>query len=121
MVDLSEEVVRAEERAPAAEDGVRDLQNTVVDLWVVGGEARYEVVDQRVPALPEVRVCNDADGLAQLCLNGIGHRDHEANNLTLDGRDLVLGKLVVAILIGPAAADEILEEESCRQTCRVGI
>jgi len=54
VVDLREEVVCAEEGAPAAEDGVCDLQDTVVDLWVVGGEARYEVVDQRVPALPEV-------------------------------------------------------------------
>lgn len=47
-----------------------DLQDTVVDLWVVGSEARYEVVDQRVPALPEVRVGNDADGLSQLSLDG---------------------------------------------------
>lgn len=64
MVDLSKELVRAEKRAPAAEDGVGDLQDAVVDLWVVGSEARYEVVDQSVPALPEVRVGDDADGLS---------------------------------------------------------
>jgi hypothetical protein len=54
VVDLGEEVVCTEERAPAAEDGVCDLQDTIVDLWVVGSEARDEVVDQSVPTLPEV-------------------------------------------------------------------
>lgn len=121
VVDLSEEVVCAEKRTPAAEDGVCDLQDTVVDLGVVGGEARDEVVDQSVPALPEVRVGNDADGLSKLSLDGRRHRDHEADNLTLDSSHLILRELVVSIFVGPAAADEILEEESGRQPCCVGV
>lgn len=98
-----------------------DLQDTIVDLWVVGSEARYKVVDQSIPTLPEIRVGDDADGLSQLGLDGGRHRDHEANNLTLDGGDLVLRKLVVAILVGPGAADEVLEEEGGGQPCCVRI
>jgi hypothetical protein len=120
MVDLSKEVVCAKERSPAAEDGVGNLQHAIVDLGLVGCEARREVVDQSVPAFPKVRVCNDADSLTQLCLNGGRHRDHEANHLTLDGRHFVLGQLVVSILIGPAAADKVFEEESGGQASRAG-
>lgn len=59
----------------------------------------YTDVDQRVPSLVEVAVCNDADGLTELCLNGGRDRDHQPDQLALDGYDLGLWQLVVSILV----------------------
>lgn len=44
MVDLGKKLVGTEEGSPSLEDGMGNLQDTVVDPCVVGGEARNEVL-----------------------------------------------------------------------------
>lgn len=109
VVDLGEEAVGAEERAPSLEDGVCDAQDADVDGGVVGGQARDEVGHEGLPLLPEVAVGDGADGLTELGLQVRRHADHQADQLALDGIDLVLGQQVDAILVDPVALDVILE------------
>ena len=116
VVDLEVQVVRAVQRSPALEDGVRHLEHTVVDLRVVGREARDQVCHQGVPSLPEVRVGDQADSFTQLCLDGRGTGDHEADQLLLDGDDLILGQQVLAVAVDIAEADEVFEVQSRGET-----
>lgn len=76
-----------------------DLQDSVVDLGIVGGESGDEVVNQGIPSLPKVTVCNGADCLAELGLHRGRDGDHEANELCLDGDNLGGGELVVSIFV----------------------
>lgn len=56
-------------------------------------------LNECVPSLPEVRVGDQAYGIAKLCLNGRWACDHESNELLLDGGDLIDRELVGAIYI----------------------
>lgn len=75
-------------------------------------------VHKGVPSLPEVTVRNHADRLAQLCLDTRRHRDHQADQLLLDGRHLVLLQLVVPILVRPVPFNKVLKTQS---TCQASI
>jgi hypothetical protein len=44
MINLSVEIIRGEEWSPSLEDGMRDLQDTDIDLWVIWSEARNQVL-----------------------------------------------------------------------------
>jgi hypothetical protein len=117
VVDFCEELVGPEERPPALEDGVCYLQHAVVDRDVVDSQARDEIlptsahvlrrntlfpdtyVNQGVPPLPEVAICYDADGIAELGLEVGRDGDHETDDLLFDGSHLVLRQPVVPIFI----------------------
>lgn len=45
MVDLGEKRIGSVEWAPPPEDGMRDLQDAIVDLRIVGCEARNQILD----------------------------------------------------------------------------
>lgn len=79
-------------------------------------------VHQGIPSLPKVTIRDRADGFTQLALDARGYRDHQTDQLPLDGRNLVERQLVVPILVGPVALDKVLEEKRARQpdVVRVG-
>lgn len=54
MVDLGEEGVGTVERAPPPEDGVCDLQDSVVDLGVVCCEARNQILHESISSCGSV-------------------------------------------------------------------
>lgn len=54
---------------------------------------------KRIPSPPKIGVCNDANGFAQLLLNVGRARNHQTDELLLDGLDLILGDFVVALLV----------------------
>lgn len=87
-------------------------------IWVLPGKT---YIHQSIPSLPEVTVRDRADGFAQLTLDARGDRDHQADQLPLDGRNLLERQLVVPILVGPVAPDEVLEEKGAGQPDVVGI
>jgi len=93
---------------------MRNLQDTIVDLSIVGRETRHQVIHKSIPPLPEITVCNNTDCLSQLRLYRWWHPYHESNQLALNRRHLILRKLVIAILICPIPPDEVLEEKGAR-------
>ncbi len=46
-----------------------------------------------------------------MCLNAVGRRYHETDQLLLDGGHLVGGKLVCAVFVDIVEPDEVLEAE----------
>jgi hypothetical protein len=66
-------------------------------------------IHKGIPALPEVTVGDHTDGIAQLRLDTGRHSDHQADQLALDGRNLLQRELVVSILVCPVALNEVLE------------
>ena len=71
--------------------------------------ALFTYIHKGIPALPEITVGNHTDGITQLRLNAGGHRDHQADQFALDGRDLLQRELVVSILVRPITLDEVLK------------
>ena len=85
MVDLGEEWVRPIERPPSFEDRVRYLENPIIDLRVIRGQSRSQVlrlistrvhlmregfyINESVPLLPEVTVGNHAYCVTELILD----------------------------------------------------
>lgn len=81
----------------------------------------FTYIDKSIPSLPEITVGDHTDGLTKLRLNSRRHRKHQGNQLTLDGCDLSLWKLVVSIFIDPLALDKILEAKGAGKTNIVGM
>lgn len=77
-------------------------------------------IHQGVPSLPEVTVRNHADRLTQLRLDTRWHRYHQADQLLLDGRNLLLLQLVISILIRPVSFNKVLKAQSACQASIVG-
>jgi hypothetical protein len=72
-----------------------------------------------LPALPEVTIGDHTNGFTKLALNARRDRDHQGDQLALEGLHLLALQLVVSILIGPVALDEILEAKGTSKTCVV--
>jgi hypothetical protein len=82
MIDFCVEVVGCKEGPPTLKNRMGNLQNTEIDFGIVLCKARNQIlphvskrsqrsshmiethVDQGIPAGPEVRVCNNVDGLS---------------------------------------------------------
>lgn len=75
---------------------------------------------ESIPSFPEITVSDNTDGFTQLGLNSRRNRNHQGDQLTLDGCNLLLWKLVVAIFIGPVALNEVLEAKGASKTNIVG-
>lgn len=70
---------------------------------------------QSIPTLPEITVGNHTDRLTKLGSDRRRNRNHQSDQLTLDGRNLIQRQLVFAIFICPAALNEVLEAQSARK------
>jgi hypothetical protein len=115
VVDLGVQVVGPVQRPPARKDGVGDLEHADVDLGVRLREAADEVLRERLPAGPKVRVGNDADALAELDLDRGRARNHEPDELLLDDAHLFEWQLVLAVLVDVARPDKVFERERRRE------
>jgi hypothetical protein len=116
MINLGEEFIGSEEGPPSGKDGMSHLQHTSIDDRVVRFQPGNEIINQSVPALPEVTVCYYTDCFTELSLDAPRHRYHQPNNLALDRSHILLWKFVVAFHIGPVATDEVLEEEGAGES-----
>lgn len=78
---------------------MRHFQDSIIDLVVGWRESRDEVLDEGVPSLPEVGICDDADRFTELSLNRRGAKDHEPDKLLFYRVYLVDGEFVVSVLV----------------------
>jgi hypothetical protein len=138
MVDLRIKRIGLEQRSPSLENGVRDLEHTNVDGRVGRRQLGNKIlsrpkgqhciitldwttyIHESLPLLPEVTVGDHTDGLTQLALNAWRDRDHQVDQLALEGLDLIALQLVVSVLIGPVPLDEVLEAKGTSKACVVG-
>lgn len=71
------------------------------DLYLLLDRAgrREKYINKSIPSLKEVALRNDADSLSQLHLEVRWDRDHESDDLTLDGQHIGLRQLVSSVFI----------------------
>lgn len=84
----------------------------------IGSLATY--IHKGVPSLPEVTVRNHTDCLSQLRLDTRRDRNHQTDQLLLNGRDLLQLQFVVSIFICPVSLDEVFKAQGACQASIVG-
>lgn len=115
VVDFGEEGIGSEQRSPSLENRMCYLKDAVVYVDVVCCQSRNQIlqqsattlsetrtltyINQCIPSLPEITVCNDTDSLTQLYLQCSWETDHQSDNFLLDGGDIAGLESVVSILI----------------------